>query len=245
MCLIFSSSIQIFLWSTRWNLVCVFVNYVDPIWFLLNNKKKREKKKVIFYCWFRSSILNSMEFRSIRSRWFDRCVSFPFLSSHQFERIKRRSRAKMKFFFCVIVIIAFSSFIINVQSLKCYDCLNCPFPWTSFATETYGSLLNFGSRVKSCYVSVRWRGNAREKETKKMSTFLQKKEFYNAVDRRLDRVSRGALNGECRPGKFENVDERSITYCCYSNLCNTGDFLHRNRTSFFLFFVFLRAMINA
>jgi hypothetical protein len=40
------------------------------------------------------------------------------------------------------------------------------------------------------------------------------------LDRRLDRVVRGALDRDCRAGKFENQNERSITYCCYSNYCN-------------------------
>ncbi|CAF1387958.1 unnamed protein product [Rotaria sordida] len=49
---------------------------------------------------------------------------------------------------------------------------------------------------------------------------MQKKEFYNAIDRRLDRVVRGALDRECQEGKLETQHERSMTYCCYSNYCN-------------------------
>ena len=52
------------------------------------------------------------------------------------------------------------------------------------------------------------------------SVFLQKKEFYNAIDRRLDRVVRGALDRECYSGKTETAHERPVTYCCYANYCN-------------------------
>ncbi|CAF0890311.1 unnamed protein product [Rotaria sp. Silwood1] len=83
-------------------------------------------------------------------------------------------------------------------ALKCYDCTYCPYPWSTFGIQTYGSFVGIFSRVKSCY----------------------KKEFYNAIDRRLDRVVRGALDRECKEGKLETNHEKSITYCCYSNYCN-------------------------
>ncbi|CAF0847726.1 unnamed protein product [Adineta ricciae] len=74
-------------------------------------------------------------------------------------------------------------------ALTCYDCLNCPYPWSSYGIQTYGSTLGVFSRVRSCY----------------------KKEFYNVIDRRLDRVVRGALDRECYSGKTETANERSVT----------------------------------
>ena len=40
------------------------------------------------------------------------------------------------------------------------------------------------------------------------------------MDRRLERVVRGALDRECQPGKLETTSERSVNYCCYSSYCN-------------------------
>ncbi len=39
-------------------------------------------------------------------------------------------------------------------TLKCYDCINCPYPWSSFGIQTYGSIFGIFSRVQSCYVNL-------------------------------------------------------------------------------------------
>ncbi len=63
----------------------------------------------------------------------------------------------LKTFFSLSIMTSLFIFLCLIQctiALKCYDCTDCPYPWSSFGIETYGSILSVFSRVRSCYVSI-------------------------------------------------------------------------------------------